>query len=238
MLQDVFNIYCDESCHLENDKQNSMFLGSVWCHNHKVKEMSKRIKEYKIKHGFKKDFEIKWTKVSPGKIDFYLDIIDYFFDDDDLHFRCLIVPDKKKLNHRKFDQNHDKFYYKMYFNMLKTILDPEEKYNIYIDIKDTQGSKKIKKLQEILCNNIYDFNRSIIDKIQIVRSYEVGILQMTDLLMGAIAYNFRNLKTSKSKLEIINRIKERSEYSLDKTTLLKENKFNLFVWQADDNEEN
>ena len=238
MLQDVYNIYCDESCHLENDKQNSMFLSSIWCHNHKVKEILKRIKEYKIKHGFKKDFEIKWTKVSPGKIDFYLDIIDYFFDDDDLHFRCLIIPDKKKLNHRKFNQNHDKFYYKMYFNMLKTILDPEEKYNIYIDIKDTQGSKKIKKLQEILCNNIYDFNRSIVDRIQIVRSYEIGILQMTDLLMGAIAYNFRNLKTSKSKLKIIDRIKERSEYSLDKTTLLKENKFNLFVWQADENEEN
>ena len=103
------NIYCDESCHLENDQQNSMFLGGVWCSKDKTKEILKRIKEYKIKHGLKNNFEIKWTKISPKKIDFYLDTVDYFFDDDDLHFRCLIVPDKKKLNHDKFNQNHNDF---------------------------------------------------------------------------------------------------------------------------------
>lgn len=236
MPQNTYNIYCDESCHLENDQQNSMFLGGVWCSKNKTEEILKRIKEYKIKHGLKGNFEIKWTKVSPKKVDLYLDIIDYFFDDDDLHFRCLIVPDKKKLNHSKFNQSHDGFYYKMYFGMLKTILDPQEKYDIYIDIKDTQGTKKIKKLQDVLCNSLYDFDRKIVEKIQLVRSHEVGIIQIADILIGAISYNFRDLKTSEAKLKIINRIKERSGYSLKKTTLLKENKLNLFVWQA--NEEN
>ena len=232
----TYNIYCDESCHLENDRQNVMLLGGVWCAKDKTKETLKKIKEYKIKHGLKSNFEIKWTKVSPKKIDFYLDIVDYFFSSEDLHFRCLIIPDKKKLNHDKFNQNHDKFYYKMYFNMLKTILDPQEKYKIYIDIKDTQGSKKIKKLHEVLCNNLYDFDRDIVEDIQLIRSHEVGILQITDLLIGAIAYNSRNLKTSEAKLKIIERIKERSRYGLDRTTLLKESKLNLLVWQA--NEDN
>lgn len=234
MSENIYNIYCDESCHLENDHQNPMFLGGVWCEKDKTKEILNRIKELKTKHNLKSDFEIKWTKVSSGKIDFYLDIVDYFFDDDDLHFRCLIIPDKNKLKHERFNQNHDGFYYKMYFNTLKTILDPKEKYNIYIDIKDTLGSEKIEKLHEILCNNLYDFDRNIVKKIQLVRSHEIGILQMTDLFIGAVAYNFRNLKTSEAKLKVVERIKQRSGYDLDKTTLLKENKFNLFVWQANE----
>ncbi len=30
-MSDIFNVYCDESCHLENDQQNVMVLGAVWC---------------------------------------------------------------------------------------------------------------------------------------------------------------------------------------------------------------
>ena len=26
-----YNIYCDESCHLQNDNSNVMVLGAVWC---------------------------------------------------------------------------------------------------------------------------------------------------------------------------------------------------------------
>ena len=30
-MSDTFNVYCDESCHLENDHQKAMVLGAVWC---------------------------------------------------------------------------------------------------------------------------------------------------------------------------------------------------------------
>ncbi|MCL4481865.1 MAG: DUF3800 domain-containing protein, partial [Bacteroidetes bacterium] len=98
--------------------------------------------EIKIKHGFKPDFEIKWNKVSKAKTDFYIELINYFFDDDDIHFRALVVPDKKALNHEAFNQDHDTFYYKMYFDLLKVILSPDCAYNIYIDIKDTRSQEK------------------------------------------------------------------------------------------------
>jgi hypothetical protein len=62
------------------------------------------------------------VKVSPAKTQFYLDLMDYFFDDDDLHFRALVVPNKSKLRHSEFRQSHDDWYYKMYFDMLKVIL--------------------------------------------------------------------------------------------------------------------
>src|SRR3990167_10956736 len=162
-MSQIYNIYCDESCHMENDHQNVMVLGAVWCPIDKVKEISIRIKEKKVEHGLSPKFEIKWSKVSPAKKKFYLDIVDYFFDDDDLHFRALIVPDKTLLRHDAYPgQDHDTWYYKMYFDMLKVILWPHNCYRIYLDIKDTRGAQKVEKLHEVLCNNMYDFSRQII----------------------------------------------------------------------------
>lgn len=228
----IYNIYCDESCHLENDKKNVMVLGAIWCPIEKVKESAFRIREIKMKYSLRPDFEIKWTKVSPAKLQFYFDLVDYFFDDDDLHFRALIVPDKTQLNHEKFQQSHDDFYYKMYFDMLKIIISPDATYRIYLDIKDTKGAQKLKKLHDVLCNNRYDFSRTIIEKLQAVRSHEIELMQLTDLLIGAVSYKNRELNTSLVKNTIIQRISQRSGYRLTHTTLYREEKFNLFRWHA------
>ena len=74
----IYNIYCDESCHLPNDRQSIMTLGLIWCPLNKTREIATRIREIKSRHGLSKDFEIKWTKVSPAKYMFYKDIVDYF----------------------------------------------------------------------------------------------------------------------------------------------------------------
>ena len=133
-MKQLYNIYCDESCHLENDGEKAMVLGGVWCPESKKDEIFRRIREFKVEHGLTKRFEIKWNKVSKRKQDFYMDIINYFFDNSDLHFRVLVIPDKQALRHEQFGHSHDEFYYKMYFNMLKTLFEPDCGYNIYIDI--------------------------------------------------------------------------------------------------------
>jgi len=227
-MSEIYNIYCDESCHLENDHQKVMVLGGVWCPVDKRKEIAVGIREIKQKHKMSPDFEVKWTKVSPAKVDLYLDLTDYFFDDDHLHFRGWIVPDKSILRHEDFNQTHDDWYYKMYFNMLKTIIKPDSKYNIYLDIKDTRGASKKEKLREVLSNNQYDFSRQIIQKIQLIRSHEVEQMQLADLLIGAVAYVNRGLEGSKAKEAVIARIRERTHYSLMRKTLPTEGKFNLY----------
>lgn len=55
------------------------------------------------------------------------------------------------------------------------------------------------KLEEVLRNDKYDFSKEIIKKVQQVRSHEVEILQLTDLLIGATAYSNRGLENSKPK---------------------------------------
>ena len=73
-MADLFNIYCDESCHLVNDRSQVMVLGCVWCLRDRVAEISKRLREIKEQHGLaspadyhadRRPFELKWQKVSP-----------------------------------------------------------------------------------------------------------------------------------------------------------------------------
>ncbi|MBM3151792.1 MAG: DUF3800 domain-containing protein [Chloroflexi bacterium] len=239
-MSEIFNVYCDESCHLENDRLPIMVLGAVWCSLEKRREIAVRIREIKKQHGIPPNFEIKWVKVSPAKLDFYLSVMDYFFDDDDLHFRGLIA-DKTRLRHKEHNQTHDDWYYKVYFDMLKVILFPHSRYRIYIDIKDTQSKSKVENLQklhEVLSNNMYDFRREVVERVQAVHSHEVEQLQLADLLIGTIAYANRNLQTSQAKFELVNRMRERSGYRLTSKTLYREDKVNLFLWQPDWGREN
>lgn len=230
-----FNVYCDESCHLEHDKTNkAMSLGAVWCPKNKTREINKRLIEIKQKHGIPKESEVKWTKISPCNELLYRDIIDYFFDDDDLHFRGLVIPDKSLLNHERFNQTHNEWYYKMYFTMLKTIFTRDGGFYVYIDIKDSHSGENAEKLEEVCANDAYDFNHEIVRRVQPIRSEEVQLMQLVDILTGAIAFrhNHKNItnKTSYTKVGLINRIIERSNVSLVRTTLLSEKKINLLIW--------
>jgi len=231
-MSEIINIYCDESCHLEHDRQTAMVLGAVWCPAEKVRVIHERIREIKQRHGLRRHLEIKWTSVSASKAQFFLDLLDYFFDEADLHFRALIIPDKSKLNHAAFNHTHDAFYYKMYFNLLKIIIDPACHYNIYLDIKDTWGRRKVAKLLEVLSNDRYDFSRKIIRKIQTVRSHEIELVQMADLLIGVISYVNRGLATNEAKVQMVQRMQRRSGKRLTQTTLPREGKVNLFRWHA------
>lgn len=224
-----YNFYCDESLHLPNDGSKIMVLGGIWCPKSKTREINEHIRH--IKQMYSINHEMKWVKVSSSKEKAYLELVKYFFDCPDLHFRVLIVDNKDALDHESHNQTHDEWYYKMYFRMLKTILDPADIYNIYIDVKDTKSKTKIVKLKEVLANSHYDFSNRMIKNMQVIRSDEVEIMQIVDVLIGAMAYYSRDLSKVTAKNNIIEYIKERSGYTLKKNTLYRESKFNIFHLQ-------
>lgn len=231
-MSQTYNIYCDESCHLENDRQRVMVLGAVWCPEAKVREVAVRLREIKARHDLRPGFELKWTKVSASKVQFYLDMVDYFFDDDDLHFRALVVPDKSLLIHDDAVQDHDAWYYEMYFQLIKAVLSPQDVYHVYLDIKDTRSANKVRRLHEVLRTSVIDWSPNIVQRVQTVRSHEVELLQLTDLLIGAVAYVNRGLEGNAGKVRLIERVRQRSGYDLTKSTLLREEKVNISRWQA------
>jgi hypothetical protein len=56
-------------------------------------------------------------------------------------------------------------------------------------------------------------------------------MQVADLLIGAVGYANRGLSTNAAKVALVGRLRTRSGYSLRQTTLLREEKLNIFVWQ-------
>ena len=229
VLPATYNVYCDESCHLENDGHPVMVLGVLWCSTERSRSIAERIREIKVKHRLNPRFEMKWSKVSPSGSEFYRDVIDYFFDEADLHFRGLVAH-KEGLRHEMFKQSHDEWYSKMYYLALHTIFFPKSSYRIYLDLKDTRSGARNRLLHEILCNKLHDFGRHSIRSIQAVQSHDVEQIQLADLLIGAVGYANRNIFTSSAKTALVQRIQKRSGYSLLDSTLLREDKFNIFHW--------
>lgn len=229
-MTQIINVYCDESCHLEHDGIPVMGLGCVWCPKEASHEIAEKVREIKKRHGLSPKGEIKWGKVSPAKADFYLDLVDYFLSEPRLHFRGVIIPDKSKLDHAVFGQEHDDWYYKMYFVLLKEIIDPKQAYHIYLDYKDTRGAAKVKKLHEVLCSANYDFDRALIQKLQVIHSHESELLQLCDLLLGALTYANRKMSGNVGKERIIKKLQEGTGYQLTRTTFAREDRLNILIW--------
>ena len=229
-MTDGVNIYCDESCHLQNDRCRVMVLGAMWCPEVAVVDLSAQMRSIKERHGLSRWFEVKWIKASPSKEPFFHDLIDFFFDRDDLHFRGVLVTDKAHFLTAAEVRDHDDWYYDMAFRMLDAIIDPDKKHNIYFDIKDTRSENKRRELEKILRTSCDDRNQAIIAKVQQIRSQESELLQLADLFIGAIGHSNRQLHSSKTKSALVRHVQERSGKSLDQSTWVREKKLNLFCW--------
>lgn len=225
------NIYCDESCHLKHSNRY-MVLGGVSCPKDHCKEVFSKIRSLKLKYGLKAGFEVKWTKVSGSEkfLPFYKELLGLFFSDQYLGFRAIII-DKQGLDHEKFNQSHDTWYYKMYFRLISNILHAGSEYSIYLDIKDTRSTKKTQELKEILCNNVdYSYREDIIQQIQLVRSNEVALVQITDLIIGLLQYKYNSSNTTGAKAALLKFFEKEYQIDITKNTLPTEQKFNLFHW--------
>lgn len=228
-----YNIYCDESCHLQTNDSRYMFIGAVYCPKNKVKKINEYIKHLKENYCLSNRIELKWNKVGKKTEKLYLDIINYFFNQDYLKFRVIVI-DKTILDHDRFQQTENEFYHKAYYEMLKYIITPENSYNIYPDIKDTHSYYYHQIMLNFLRIKIDDTNSKTIKKVQPIRSYESPILQINDILIGALSYFYRNLNTNQTKLKIIEEIQKLHEYPLNQTSAYSNTKFNIFVWEPKD----
>lgn len=219
MQPKTFNFYCDESTHLENDGFPYMMISYVSSAWNQTKIHSQFIYALREKHRFKG--EIKWSKLSESNYLFYSELIDYFFATD-LNFRAVIV-DKSKIDNSRFNYSYNDFYYRMYYQLLHHKMNMEYTYNIYIDIKDTVSYRKNKKLTEIL--NVKYGN---IRNLQFMHSHESVLLQLTDVIMGAINYHLRKEQKVTAKLKIIDKIQRHANRPLDCSTPKDSEKINLF----------
>jgi hypothetical protein len=229
--RELINIYCDESCHLERDGQPVMVFGAVSCPEDAVKQTHREILEIMRRH--RAAWELKWVKVNRPRMAFYRELVDYFFANPKLKFRAWIVENKAALNHEYFNQgSHDSFYYKMYFFMLKPLLRRPNRYHIYLDKKDTRSATKVRELGEVLKSANGDWTGLLVSRVQTVESHDIPLLQLADLLIGALAYRNRPkvIRQGGAKHEVMEYIASRYGGNLVGNTAPWETKFNFYTF--------
>ena len=224
----TYNVYGDESCHLEHDGKPIMVLGAIWAPLDTTRQVATDLRSLKESYGHSPQMEIKWTKVSPGGIGLYRSVIDYFFENSALKFRAILVAGKDRLRHEEFRQTHNAFYYKLYYLVFDQFMSAQHSYRVYLDIKDTRSQSGVRELTRVLRSSRRDTTGAVIDRLELVRSHQVEQLQLADLLIGAISFANRSEGVSSAKADLVSHIEKRSGTSLKWGTSRSADKFNLF----------
>ncbi len=184
----VVHLYCDESRHLPHDRESHMLLGLVSCPKERAAEFNHQLTAIIERHGLPKHFEVKWTKVSPAGLPLYRDLLDWFLATPAVEFHALVLPNKQQVFSRVADTKRDDIYYTLYYELLRGFQTTEQRYHAFLDIKDTRGREKLHQLKSWLALN----NPALAEpgklELQHVHSGEIRLLQVTDLLLGAVGY--------------------------------------------------
>ncbi len=185
-------VYCDESYPdlflSQVPSARFLVIGSLWLASENREPFKEEIRELRNKH--KIGGEFKWTKVSPSRIDFYRDILKWFYEKkDSLRFRCIAV-DRQKINLIKFHDNDQELgFYKFYYQLLHQWIYSFNNYVVFCDYKRDRLGNRLETLKKCLA---YSNLSASVENIQFVRSRESVLLQLSDVLTGMAAARVNN----------------------------------------------
>jgi hypothetical protein len=222
-----FEVYCDEAnpdvLTSANSRARYLMIGSLWLPEDLRNESKSQVVALRERH--RAWGEIKWSKVSPNRINFYIELIDLFFAyGENLRFRCIAV-DRTQLNLALHDNDSELGFYKFYYQLLHHWILDFNAYRIFCDAKSNRDPKRLPVLARCLSRaNL----TSRIDSIQSLPSQEVVLIQLCDLLLGAASSRINNtLREGTAKAAVVQRL----ELALDRPlapTRKGEEKFNIF----------
>lgn len=215
-LDEVWDVYIDESSQTKN---RYLLLGGVIIPKRTVEAASERLREARLPelpHG-----EMKWGKVSRSKLSAYVRFVDCFFDSPEFvesDFHCLVV-DTSEIDHHSYNAGSKEIGFNKEIYQLATKfarLNETGVFHLYPDYRET--SQKPEDLRNIL-NHGRHKNKDGRDwpfrRCQFRDSSEVLMLQLVDILLGAVAYgknrHFEQPNRSASKLELARHIMRRAQ---------------------------
>jgi len=230
-MSTTYNIYIDESCHLEHDTSKVMCIGYTKINRDDYEALKKTVKAIKLRHNT--PTEVKWNNLSMSRWELYKELIDFFFRSN-IEFRSVLVKNKQNLDPIRYNrEDQNSFYYKTLKLLVNNkVSDEDDFYRVFLDVKDTRGKSRIKLLKAELDKKHKDNSPFIY--FQHLHSNENEFLQLTDLFIGAICYKARKESEKKGasqiKQKVIGYLEECSGYLLDDGTEPWETKFFIDDW--------
>jgi hypothetical protein len=196
------NIYCDESRHTSDPSDKFMVIGGIACPRANKRAIVHKIHSLKQRH--KTQGEFGWKRLSPNRKDFYWSVLDLFAGEKSLSFRCIVV-DRSKLDHETHNQGDQELgFYKLYYQMLIHWLKPQHKYYIYLDWQQNRNQHRFSTLRDILRRKLS--GRAGIECLEPVGSSHIPMIEMTDLLIGAVGYYWNGRTASNIKVEFCQKL--------------------------------
>ena len=223
-----FDIYCDECfpdlLTSKKPQANYVIIGSLWLPSEHRLPYKKDIHALRDKH--KIGGEIKSRKVSPSKIEFYKELIDFYMAQGlDLRFRAIAI-DRRQINLEQYhDRSAELSFYKFYYQMLHHWLGAQNSYQIFCDYQTNQNPACLTDLKKVLSNAN---PLAAFPTVQWVRSKESLLTQLSDVLTGLVSARMNNtIQEGSAKHDLLHYMESKLSHSIAPTGV-GEHKFNLF----------
>ena len=223
-----YSIYCDEASIVQ---QRYMLIGGLWVPWDAESAVRGSFNAVRNLHQLRS--EMKWKKVSRSKLDAYKAYSDVLWTDPNLAFRCIII-DTHILDHKTYNQGDKELgFYKFYHLLVRHNLEPSHLYWLFTDERKTRKPYRLSVLRKTI-NNWWK-QRAHVEPLRNIEprsSADEDFIQLADVLLGAIAYDWNGYDTSPAKMELARHIAGRmGQPTLRFTTPPRNPKINLWLWQ-------
>jgi hypothetical protein len=179
-----------------------MVLAGLTCARKRAPEINQELAY--IRDGFRMHAELKWSKVHRSKIAEYKAFIDYLFlliQTDRMRFHALVV-DTHLVDHRAFNGGDTEMgFYKFYYQLLLHSFGgkylrgaTEDRCDVFLDRRNTKY--KLETLRGCLNGGMRKRYRVSSDPFKTIEprdSHDVDLLQIVDIVAGAIGYQKNGL---------------------------------------------
>jgi len=232
-MEKEYFCFLDETGLLNRKEDRFFALGMIKCHS--PHNLYLKIKNLKDKIHFYD--EIKWNKVGKKNYPVMKDVLKFFIDSRGFYFDCVIL-DKKKMDFKThFQENFWNVYEYFTRLLIKGNTGKDEGICILADYYPCPDETNFESNIKNKINK--EFNRQAIFGVCRMDSKGSEMLQLTDLVMGAILYEFKIqealiIKPSKYKQDLLKYFKKISGVKSFHPEF-RNNKFNIlnFHYNAD-----
>lgn len=194
----VHHIHCDES----QTGARHVVYGGIITSGRNVEWFDALMQAWRVEHNMLK--ELKWTRVTNQKYAEYQSLVDLFFEHADLnrlHFKSVIF-DMHQVDYSTYHEGDEELgFYKLYYQFLlhkfgRYAKSDNHALHIFIDERSTRRKFPLRTLHGALnagIKNKYGRTADVVRQLEPRKSKEHNLMQVADVLMGAIGWHANDL---------------------------------------------